>query len=229
MGALCFTRGVHRTQVPKGFKLPHDQQKYGGSQEPDWLLDYLQAVKILGGLRATAMQSLQLHLTGAARSWLSKLPDDSIGNWNELEEQFTSNFRSTYTRPMSVEEVKSCVQRSGEAPHSYIHRRSVIKKLSRERLQRASNRRLCTQVRRSDVIEKMGRTKPKILSELMEVANRFADGEDAYHNKRERSLEHDRPNRYNSQRRRSRNDDGHNSRNQVVPGYKGSRKEGGER
>jgi hypothetical protein len=75
----------------------------------------------------------------------------------------------------------------------------------------------------------MGRTKPKILSELMEVANRFADGEDAYHNKRERSLEHDRPNRYNSQRRRSRNDDGHNSRNQVVPGYKGSRKEGGER
>jgi hypothetical protein len=27
------------------------------------------------------MQSLQLHLTGPARSWLSKLPDDSIGNW----------------------------------------------------------------------------------------------------------------------------------------------------
>jgi hypothetical protein len=27
MGALCFTRRVHRTRVPKGFKLPHDQQK----------------------------------------------------------------------------------------------------------------------------------------------------------------------------------------------------------
>jgi hypothetical protein len=34
MGALCFTRRVRRTQVPKGFKLPHDQQKYDGSQEP---------------------------------------------------------------------------------------------------------------------------------------------------------------------------------------------------
>jgi hypothetical protein len=39
---------------------------------------------------------------------------------------------------------------------------------------------------RSDLIEEMGRTKPKAVSELMEVANRFADGEDAYHNKRER-------------------------------------------
>jgi hypothetical protein len=42
MGVLCFTRRVHRTQVPKGFKLPHDQQKYDGSQEPElWLSDYL--------------------------------------------------------------------------------------------------------------------------------------------------------------------------------------------
>jgi hypothetical protein len=39
-----------QTQGPKGFNLPHDQQKYDGSQEPElWLSDYLQAVKILGG------------------------------------------------------------------------------------------------------------------------------------------------------------------------------------
>jgi hypothetical protein len=110
MGALCFTRRVHRTRVPKGFKLPHDQQKYDGSQEPTlWLSDYLQAVQILGGTRATTMQSLQLHLTGAARSWLNTLPNDSIGSWGELESQFTRNFRSTYKRPASLEEIKSCV------------------------------------------------------------------------------------------------------------------------
>jgi hypothetical protein len=58
---------VRKTQVPKEFKLPHDQQKYDGSQEPEsWLTDYLQAVKILGGSKVTAMQSSQLHLTGAA-------------------------------------------------------------------------------------------------------------------------------------------------------------------
>jgi hypothetical protein len=86
MGALCFTRRVHTMRVPKGFKLPHGQQKYDGSQEPRlWLSDYLQAVQILGGTKATAMQSLQVHLTGAAWSWLSTLPDDSIGSWGKLE------------------------------------------------------------------------------------------------------------------------------------------------
>jgi hypothetical protein len=45
MGVLCFTQRVCRTRVPKGFKLPHDQPKYDGSQEPKlWLSDYLQAV-----------------------------------------------------------------------------------------------------------------------------------------------------------------------------------------
>jgi hypothetical protein len=45
MGALCFTRRVRKMRVPKGFKLPHDQKKYDGSQEPTlWLSDYLQAV-----------------------------------------------------------------------------------------------------------------------------------------------------------------------------------------
>jgi hypothetical protein len=75
--------------VPKGFKLPHDQQKYDGSQEPQsWLADYLQAVQILGGTKEAAMQSLQLHLTGAARSWLSKLEKESIGSWKDLTKQF---------------------------------------------------------------------------------------------------------------------------------------------
>jgi hypothetical protein len=93
MVTLRFTQRVRRTRVPKGFKLPHDQQKYNGSQEPKLLLsDDLQAVQILEGSRATVMQSLQLHLTGIARSWLSTLPDDSIGSWGELENQFTGNF-----------------------------------------------------------------------------------------------------------------------------------------
>jgi hypothetical protein len=110
MGVLCFTQRVRKMRVPKGFKLPHDQEKYDGSQEPTlWLSDYLQEVQILAGTRATALQSLQLHLTGAARSWLNTLPNDSIGSWVELENQFARNFRSIYKRPTSLEEVKSCV------------------------------------------------------------------------------------------------------------------------
>jgi hypothetical protein len=123
MGALCFTQRVLKTWVPKGFKLPRDQEKYDGSQEPIlWLSDYLQVVQILGGIRAIAMQSLQLHLTGAARSWLNTLPNDSIRSWGELENQFARNFFSTYKRPASLEEVKSCIQQKGETLRSYIQR-----------------------------------------------------------------------------------------------------------
>jgi hypothetical protein len=128
MGASCFTRRVCTTPVPKGFKLPHDQQKYDGSQEPQsWLSDYLQAGRILGGSKETAMQSLQLHLTGAALSWLSKLERETTGSWEELTKQFTSNFKSTYKRPASIEELKACIQQRNETLGSYIQRCSIIK------------------------------------------------------------------------------------------------------
>jgi hypothetical protein len=42
----------------------------------------------------------------------------------------------------------------------------------------------------------MGRIKPKIVSDLMDIANRFADGEDVCNNKRTRLPEDDRGNKY---------------------------------
>jgi hypothetical protein len=66
----------------------------------------------------------------------------------------------------------------------------------------------------------MGRIKPKIVAELLDVANRFADGEDAYQNKRTRSPEDDRSNRYSNERRRSRNYDNYGSHSQAAAGYK---------
>jgi hypothetical protein len=226
MGALCFTQKVRRTRVPKGFKLPHDQQKYDGSQEPTlWLLDYLQAVQILGGTRATIMQSLQLHLTGAARSWLNTLPNESIGSWGELENQFASNFRSTYKRPTSLEEIKSCVQRKGKTLRSYIQCWSIIKNSAEDVFDERAIDAFSAGLRRSDLMKEVGRTKPRTVSELMEVAKRFADGEDAYNNKRGRSPEVDRASR---QRRRYHNGDSHARRNLIATGYDRRDEEGYE-
>jgi hypothetical protein len=186
------------------------------------LSDYLQAVQILGGRRATAMQSLQLHLTGAAWSWLNTLPNDSIGSWGELENQFARNFCSTYKRPASLEEVKSYRQGRDETLCSYIQRWSVIKNsvedVSDERATDAFSARL----RRADLVEEIGRIKPRTVSELMEIANRFADGEDAYNNKRGRSPEVDKSSR---QRRWYRNGDNHGRRNQISAGYNKRNKE----
>jgi hypothetical protein len=47
-------------------------------------------------------------------------------------------------------------------------------------------------LRRADFVEEMGPIKPKTVTKLMYLANRFADGEDAYQNKRTRSPKDDR-------------------------------------
>jgi hypothetical protein len=74
-------------------------------------------------------------------------------------------------------------------------------------------------------VEELGRTKPKTVSELIEVANRFVDGEDTYNNKRGRSPEINRASR---QRRRYRNEDGRARRNQIATGYERRDEEGYE-
>jgi hypothetical protein len=74
-------------------------------------------------------------------------------------------------------------------------------------------------------VEEIGRTRPTTIAELMEEANRFADGEDAYNKKRRRSPEFNRTSR---QRRKYRSRDSHIRQNQVTAGYEGKEEEGYE-
>jgi hypothetical protein len=114
------------------------------------------------------------------------------------------------------------MQRRDETLRSYIQRWSVIKNsiedVSDERAIDAFSPGLC----RSDLMEEVERIKPRTVSELMEVANRFADGEDAYNNKRGRSPEVDKKSR---QRQRYRNGDNHRRRNQIAAEYDGRNEE----
>jgi hypothetical protein len=75
----------------------------------------------------------------------------------------------------------------------------------------------------------MGRIKPSTVSELMDIANRFVDGEDACNNKRTQSPEDDRGNMYNSQRRRSHNYNNYGSHSQVAARYKDNNYQGDDR
>jgi hypothetical protein len=138
---------------------------------------FLQRVRILGGSKETAMQSLQLHLIGASRSWLSKLERETIGSWEDLTKQFRSNFKSTYKRPASIEEVKDYVQQRNETLRSYIQMWSIIKNSAVEVSDERAIDAFTLRLRRGDLVEEMGRIKPRIISELMDIANRFTDGE----------------------------------------------------
>jgi hypothetical protein len=179
--------------------------------------------------KGNTMQSLQLHLTSATRSWLSKLEKGTIGSWEELTKQFTSNFKSTYKWPALIEEVKACVQQCNKKLRSYIQRWSIIKNSTIKVLDERAIDAFTLGLPRGDLVEEMGRSRPKTVSDLMDIANRFADGKDVCNNKRMRSLEDNKGNRYGGQRRRSRNYDNHGPHSQVAAGYKDSTYQGSDR
>jgi hypothetical protein len=114
-----------------------------------------------------------------------------------------------------LEEVKACVQKKVETLRSYIQRWSIIKNSAEDVSDERAIDAFSAGLRRADLVEEIGRTRPATVAELMEEANRFADGENAYNNKRGRSPEVDRTSR---QRRRHRSRDNQRRRGQVAAG-----------
>jgi hypothetical protein len=91
-----------------------------------------------------------------------------------------------------LEEVKSCIQKRNETLCSYIQCWSVIKNSAEDVSDERAIDAFSAGLHRSDLVEEIGRIKPRAVSELIEIANRFADGEDTYNNKRGRSPEVDK-------------------------------------
>jgi hypothetical protein len=115
------------------------------------------------------------------------------------------------------------VQRKGETLCFYIQRWSIIKNSAEDVSDKQAIDAFSAGLCRSDLMEEIERTRPTTVAELMEEANKFADGEDAYNNKRGRSAEVDRTSR---QRRQRRNRDNQGRQNKVATGY-GAREEEG--
>jgi hypothetical protein len=122
-GAECFSLLIRSTPLPRGIKLSDGIVKFNGQQDPRiWLDDFVTAVKISGRSKDNALQLLSLHLKDNARAWLNNLAPDSIRSWEEFWQAFIANFRGTSRRPTSFEELRLCVQKTGETLRSYISR-----------------------------------------------------------------------------------------------------------
>jgi hypothetical protein len=153
---------------------------------------------------------------------MKKLPEGSIDSWDTFEDLFVRNFRSTCKKLASIEQLRTCKQKSDESMRIYIQWWSIIKNsaehMSDERLIDA----FVAGIRRRDLVEELGRSNPRTIAELMEIANRWADGEDAVHNKRQRSPEEDRNRNNNQNRRRFRNFAEYDGPGQVAAGFRGN-------
>src|SRR4051794_1150178 len=124
------------------------------------------------------MQCFQLYLKDSARAWLRSLPRGKIRSWDDLVDTFVKNFSATFKRPVGIEQLRNCKQKSKESMRSYLSRftkflnRAVV--VSADRAIDAFSE----GIRRERHIEELGRLKPKSMDVLMEIANGWADGED---------------------------------------------------
>jgi hypothetical protein len=119
--------------------------------------------------------------------------------------------------------VKACIQKHSKSLRSYIRRWSVIKNSTENVSDEQAIDDFINGLRYQDFIEEMGRSNPTTVSALMDIANKFADGDDAYHNKKTRPPKDDRSQRYNSQKHRTHNYDKYRGSSQVAAGFAGVR------
>jgi hypothetical protein len=180
-GLQAFSRAIRRAPFPTRFRAPTTITKYSGETRPElWLADYRLACE-LGGTDDDNLiiRNLPLFLSDAARAWLEHLPPAQISNWDDLVKAFARNFQGTYVRPRNSWDLRSCRQQPGESLRDYIRRFSK----QRTELPNITDSDIIgaflagTTCR--DLVSKLGCKTPTRASELMDIATKFASGQEA--------------------------------------------------
>jgi hypothetical protein len=180
-GPRVFSQAIRRAPFPARFRAPTTITKYSGETTPElWLADYRLACQ-LGGTDDDNLiiRNLPLFLSDAAWAWLKHLPPTQISDWDDLVKDFARNFQGTYVRPGNSWDLRSYHQQPEESLQEYIRR------FSKQRTELPN-------ITDSDVIgaflagttcrglvSKLGRKTPTKASELMDIATKFASGQEA--------------------------------------------------
>jgi hypothetical protein len=125
------------------------------------------------------IRNLPLFLSDAAWAWLEHLPPAQISDWDDLVKAFVGNFQGTYVRPGNSWDLRSCHQQPGESLREYIRQFSK----QRTELPHITNSDVIGAFLAGttcwDLVSKLGHKTPTKASELMDIATKFASGQEA--------------------------------------------------
>jgi hypothetical protein len=180
-GPQVFSRAIRRAPFPARFRAPTTITKYSVETRPElWLADYWLACQ-LGGADDDnfIIRNLPLFLSDAVRAWLEHLPPAQISDWDDLVKAFAGNFQGTYVRPGNSWDLRSCRQQPGESLREYIQRFSK----QRTELPNITDSDVIGAFLASttcrDLVSKLGHKTSTKASELMDIATKFASGQEA--------------------------------------------------
>ena len=125
-----------------------------------------------------AMKHLPLMLEGSARAWLNQLALGSILSCDELARVFTRTFEGTCKRPAGLPELQHYVQKPNETLRDYIQRWITL----HHTVEHVSDHQaVCAfkeGVKNRELNLKFGQTGEMSLNRMMEIATKYANGED---------------------------------------------------
>jgi hypothetical protein len=180
-GQQAFSQAIRQAPFLTRFRAPTTITKYSGETRPElWLTDYRLACQ-LGGPddENLIIRNLPLFLSDTTRAWLEHLPPAQISNWDDLVKAFAGNFQGTYVRPGNSWDLRSCRQQPGESLRDYIRRfskqRTELPNITDSDVIGA----FLTGTTCRDLVNKQGRKTPTRATKLMDIATKFASGQEA--------------------------------------------------
>jgi hypothetical protein len=121
-GFPTFSPRLRNLLLPDKFK-PLGITKYDAKQDPiQWLRCYALSIENAGGNNDTKWLYFPFCLDQATLTWLESLDKHSIDKWDQLKEQFTSNFAGAMGRSGTRMDLAMVKQEQGETLRKYMRR-----------------------------------------------------------------------------------------------------------
>jgi hypothetical protein len=118
----AFSPRLRNLLLPDKFK-PLGITKYDAKQDPiQWLRCYALSIENAGGNNDTKCLYFPFCLDQAPLTWLESLDKHSIDKWDQLKEQFTSNFTVAMGRSGTRMDLAMVKQEQGETLRKYMRR-----------------------------------------------------------------------------------------------------------
>ncbi|KAI5013097.1 hypothetical protein ZWY2020_028051 [Hordeum vulgare] len=124
------------------------------------------------------MKHLPLMLDGLARAWLNELAPSSIYSWADLARVLIRTFEGTCKRPGGLVELQHCVQKQNDPLRDFIQRWPTLYHTVENVTEHQVVCAFKAGVRYRDLYLKFGRTGDISMSKMMEIATRYANGEE---------------------------------------------------
>jgi hypothetical protein len=166
-------------QFLKDFKHINIEQYDGTTDLAVWIEDFLLHIHMANGDDLHVVKFLQLKLKGPARHWITSLPENSIGSWEELEDAFRANFQGTYLRPPDADDLSHIIQQPDESARKFWNSFLTKKNQIVDCPDAEAVASFKHNIRDEWLSRQFGQDKPKTMAALTSLMTCFCAGDDS--------------------------------------------------